>query len=710
MKPFLTAFRYSVVSALLLIALNGCKKPEPGNFDPNLTSYAKLPYTTPLDAVKWTDGFWHEYMLRLRDIYLPGTIDGSYMSLWNGASFRNFLRAAGMEEGGAVGRIWADGDCYLILDAVTRAYAYQPDDYLKNRLDFYVDLIPKIQDDKGRIDTWNTLKDFDARTAKAWQIFEGNREKRGKISGWDGYNLAHLHLFATTYHQVFGDDQFLEVADKALLYLMYHDSVSIVDDVELPHFSTPPLELYKRTGDESHLQWMQDIYAKNTVFGPPLRDAEEIFGHNTATSHTLIGGAMLYELTGEEAILNALNRLAENLLAKKVYITGAVAPVNKVMRPEITVKGITYQPANMGEAVGEAFDLPNEASYCESCGQCLFMEWFYHMFRLTGNAVYMDACERMLYNATTGTVELDEPNFFYCNPQEQLATSIRYDNNDAIIGYRVNTTWKRVYTQKCSCCPPKVMRAIAMTPQMAYDVNAEGLWVNIYGSNTFSSGLPWGGNLECIQTSNYPWDGKVKIEITAANSTQPFKVLLRIPGWVNSPVSISLNGETAENAAQSGSYFSLDREWKTGDIIEMEFPMPVRVMAADPRIRENIGKVSVMRGPVVYCLENEDIPEGVDLTSLYITSDANLQPEYTSELGGIVKLNGSLIQSTKGIKTYDAAGNFTPDMALYQETSLPAKVTTLAGDKPVQISLIPYNTRLNRDGNYFRVWLPVYNN
>jgi DUF1680 family protein len=517
-------------------------------------------------------------------------------------------------------------------------------------------------------------------------------------------------MFATTYHEVFGDDQFLEVADRALLYLMYNDSVNIHNNVNLPHFSTPPLELYKRTKDESHLQWMQQIYEKNSVFGPPLRDAEEIFGHNTATSHTLIGGTMLYALTGDQTILDALNRLAENLLAKKVYITGALAPIGHDMRPEVTVKGIKYESVRMGEAVGSAYELPGEESYCESCGQCLFMEWFYEMFRLTGNALYMDAAERMLYNTTMGTVDLNRPNFFYSNPQEQgPGADRRHEWVPETRGNLDHLTWTRTYSKLCACCPPKVMRAIALTPTMAYDINDEGVWVNLYGSNNFRSKLPWGGELECVQTTNYPWEGKVQLELTGVNSAQDFPLFLRIPGWLNTPVSISLNGEVVETAAQGGSYYQLNADWKAGDLIEMEFPMPVRIMAADPRIEENVGKVAVMRGPVVYALENEDVPEGVDIFSLYINGECNLEPVFTDELGGVVKINGTLVKGSAPKGTFDVTSEFVPDLALYQETSLPGTLKS-AGMQTVDVSLIPFYARLNRKGNYFKVWIPVAGN
>jgi DUF1680 family protein len=200
----------------------------------------------------------------------------------------------------------------------------------------------------------------------------------------------------------------------------------------------------------------------------------------------------------------------------------------------------------------------------------------------------------------------------------------------------------------------------------------------------------------------------VKLELSKVESKNPFSVFLRIPGWVNTPVSISLNGKVVEKAAKSGAYYPLNRKWKKGDKLEMELAMPVRIMAADPRIADDRGKVAVMRGPVVYCVEDQDIPKGLKIDSLYFTGAANLKPVSTEELGGITKLTGSLIYKTNTLKPVDTAKDFKPEKGLYQEIHLDNNVKPGAKDRSVQVSLIPYYARLNRTGNYFKVWLPAY--
>jgi DUF1680 family protein len=252
-----------------------------------------------------------------------------------------------------------------------------------------------------------------------------------------------------------------------------------------------------------------------------------------------------------------------------------------------------------------------------------------------------------------------------------------------------------------------VLRGLAMSVEIAYNVNDEGLWVNLYGSNTYKTKLPWGGTLECQQTTDYPWDGKMKLEFNKVESKDPFSVFLRIPGWVNTPVSIRLNGKVVEKAAKSGRYYSLKRTWKNGDRFEMELAMPVRIMAADPRITDDRGKVAVMRGPVVYCLEDQDIPKGFKIDSLYFSGAANLKPVSTEELGGVTKLTGSLIYKTNAAKPADPAKDFKPENGLYQETHINNNLKPGAKDRSVKVSLIPYYARLNRESNYFKIWLPI---
>ena len=642
-----------LVGMLLLSAAVGwaadATGPRPGTGTNGQGGHVQL-RSLSIDAVKWTGGFWEDRMRRLREIYLPGTLDGSYLDLANGSSLRNFLRAAGMEKGGALGRSWSDGDCYMLLEVAARLYAQRPDDTLKRKLDYWIPIIARVQREDGLVDTWSILKDFDEASAKNWERFERQREKRGQLVGSHQYIFGHLYKAAVSHQRATGDNALLEIADKFLLH--YLAQAEQPGPGRGAYGISPQVAYacglrYAQTGEERFLRAMgQPFRSQSSLFGPPLRDAPEIFGHNTQSAHSLIGAAMLYGFTGEPALLAALRRLADNLLAGKIFITGAVAPVAVGDRPEQVVQGKKYGSTRMHEAVGASFDLPNDTAYCESCGQALYAEFLDWMFRLTGEARYMDAVERSLYNAVPGCVALDEPKFFYANPQEQgPASRRRRESEPETASNTGHYTWKRIYARNCACCPPKVMRALALAGEMAYSFNQEGLWVNLFGDNTVTAPLPGGGLLQCRQSSRYPWDGAIRIVVEHVVSDRPFAVFLRIPGWVEGAVRVAVNGEVVAGSSVSGGYRRIHRNWKSGDRIELELPMPVRLMAADSKIVAARGKMAVMRGPVVYCLEGDDVPTGVAFEHVSVPATVELTPSPSSELGGIVKLGGSLVHA-----------------------------------------------------------------
>jgi len=253
------------------------------------------------------------------------------------------------------------------------------------------------------------------------------------------------------------------------------------------------------------------------------------------------------------------------------------------------------------------------------------------------------------------------------------------------------------------------MRALAMSVEMAYNVNSDGLWVNLYGDNQVRVALPAGGSLECQQTSAYPWAGKVRLMLQKVESARPFGIFLRIPGWVNGPVRIAVNGQTVPGVPSRSAYHPLQRNWKSGDVVEMEMPMPVRYMAAHPAVADACGKVTVMRGPIVYCIEGDDIPADIALEHIRVPSGAKLTPVLTKELGGVMKLTGTLICSMSAPATGDKLIQDEAETALYREVRFAKSAPSLSpGDRQASVSLIPYYARLNRKSDYFKIWLPVY--
>jgi DUF1680 family protein len=656
---------------------------------------------TPLDAVKWTGGFWQDRIRRLGEIYLPETIDTMYQDPANGASFRNFPRSLKLEAGGVIGRIWGDGDCYCILDAAARMVAYRQDEYCKAKLNHWIPLIAKCKNEIELIDTWEKLA----------QTGGGGMEEGGKQYSYGclHYNHGFLHAAALSHYRATGSTQFFDLAHKTIgAYLTNKLNHGYMGD-NIPQAYCAE---YAHSGDKRFLDAAVANYKKKSPFGPPLRDAQEIFGHGTFSLQYVTGATHLYGYTGDQELLEALRRLAKNTMQTKMYITGAVGSVATGTRPQQSINGITYPAAKLTEAIGVGYDLPNDHCYNETCTICLFMEWMYFMFQATGEAIYMDEVERALYNSVPGCVDLEHGKYFYANPQEQTPSSKRvrtmYDN---VTGHWIQKqfTWKRTSPMRVACCPPKVLRALARSAEMACSLNEEGYWVNLYGNNTSTVKLPWGGSLEMQQKSDYPWDGKVELLFKNVQSQKPFSVFLRVPGWVNAAVSIRLNGKVMDEAAKSGTYFQLHRTWTKGDRLEFEFPMAVRFMSANARIVENHGKVAVMRGPVVYCLEGGDLSEGEAIENVRVPAAAVLTPIHTEELGGLMKLKGSLVYSTTATVSANKLTSDTTATAPYGEARFATSDGKLMqNDRPIVVSMIPYYARLNRKSDFFRIWLPVY--
>jgi DUF1680 family protein len=688
MKAYYPIFSFTLFTFLLFAMLFEGKAQDSTPFKSAfaVTTYSRIPSDTPLDATHWTGGFWSDKMDKLTNVYIPGIIDTMFLNPVSGSSFRNFLRVTGSETGGVIGREWGDGDCYFVLDAAARMYAYNKSSYLIGKLNYWIPIIENCRRPDGMVDTYNSLTGLKSSLH---------------------YNIGHMYAASNSIKNGAGIDSFRLFATD-VLKSFYNANGYIGDNI-----SSAYCNLYKETGDSKYLNSITQYYQKSPM-GVPLRQAEQVFGHSTFTHNYLIGATEYYDCTGDTTVLQSLRLLADNTMKKKTFITGAVGSVRYGQRPAQTIKGVVYPGATIKEAVGVEYFLPNDSSYNESCSLCLDMEWMYRMFRVTGDAKYMDAVERAMYNSIPGSVELNRSRFFYANPQEQTSKSNRYNTQYETIKPSDQSlpdnwlckhyTWKRLSPMQVSCCPPKVLRALSMVNEMAYSINQEGLWVNLFGNNTFAAQLPMGGNFECHQISNYPWDGKVELVIDKQEGVNPFTLFFRIPSWLQTPATIKLNGTIIESSATGGQYWQLQRLWQAGDKLEVELPMPVRTLAASPAITENRGKVAIMRGPIVYCLENTDLPDGTQIDSVFVSGIFDLTPTPGSELGGIMKLTGSLYIK-KGKPAFPSFQLTTDQSIPYQDIDL---TINGAGLEYTQVSMIPYYARLNRAGNYFKVWLPVY--
>jgi DUF1680 family protein len=653
-----------------------------GVTDTSASPHVKLK-SVDMDDVRWTDGFWagrfelcHREMIPyLRKVMeLPG----------NAAVFRNFRIAAGLEEGEFSGTNWGDGDCYKFIEAAAYVYAVTHDDQLDRMMDELVDPIGKAQEPDGYISTQIQLTD-----KQRWQDLHNH----------ELYNMGHLMTAASIHHRATGKTNFLEIATKLADYLY---TVFEPRPQELAHFGFNPsnimgaAELYRTTGDRKYLK-LAGIFVdmRGSVPGGsdqnqaavPLRKEQEAVGHAVTAGYLYCGAADVVAETGDKALLDALERLWDDVVTRKMYVTGAIGALHHGESDRTLLK--RWPRDSVHEAFGRQYQLPNRTAYNETCANIAGAMWNWRMLALSGDAKYADVMERVLYNSFLSSVGIDGKSYFYTNVLRQYGDEMPLLSQDTL--ERWPDTTERP-APRCFCCPPSVLRTIAKLHGWAYSISAEGVWVHLYGGNVLRTELADGSPLKLTQKTDYPWDGRITITIEEARE-EPFGVMLRIPGWA-SEASVRINGEAADVPCKPGTYASLRRRWSAGDVIQLDLPIRAQLVEANPQVEEARNHVAVMRGPVVYCLESPDLPEGVRVSEVYLPRDVKLTPRHDAKLlGGVTVLEGEAFRIAEG----DWSGR------LYRPLdSRPQRPEKL------KITLIPYYGWANRGVSHMTVWIPAY--
>jgi DUF1680 family protein len=363
--------------------------------------------------------------------------------------------------------------------------------------------------------------------------------------------------------------------------------------------------------------------------------------------------------TGEAAYTGALERIWEDVVRKKLYITGGI--------------GATAE----GEAFGPAYDLPNLTAYCETCAAIGMVFWNQRLFLTDPDARYIDVLERTLYNGLLSGVSLDGREFFYENPLESDGTHRRSPWFD------------------CACCPSNVVRFFPALSGYVYAHDAGSIWVNLFVGGTAEIDMGHGQVVKLAQETRYPWEGAVRLAVTTEKPLS-FALKVRIPGWARGeavpgdlyrfagsaegPVTLKVNGQPVELEIERG-YANLTREWRGGDLVELELPMPVRRVIAHERVEADRGRVALQRGPLVYCVEWPGNRDG-ELRNLTLPDDAPLSAERVPDLlNGVVVVKGRALRHSQGEKA----------------RSVPTEQDFTA---------IPYYAWANRGPGEMLVWLP----
>jgi uncharacterized protein len=604
----------------------------------NVQDYPFKP--VPFTAVHLTDQFWAPRLETNRLVTIPYAFGKCEES----GRMYNFERAAAVLRGDNIsdrkppGFPFDDTDPYKVLEGASYALAVQPDPKMSAYLDKLVALIASAQEPDGYLYTTRTI---DPQHPHKWS--GTHRWVNEQDLSHELYNAGHLFEAAAANYQATGETNLLHVAlaEADLLCTTFGPATNQVH--YWPGHEVVEMglaKLYRITGDPRYLNLAKyfiddrgsrpggDDYHQSRI--PPV-DQTEAIGHAVRAGYLYSGMADVAALTGDTNYVHAIDKIWENCVGKKLYVTGGIGA-----RPD-------------GEAFGGNYELPNLTAYNETCAAVANDFWNERLFLLHGDGKYMDVLERTLYNGLLAGVSLDGTNFFYPNPLESAGNYAR-------------SPWFG-----CACCPGNITRFLPSLPGYFYAQQGKKIFVNLFASGTAGIKLENGRKVVLTQETSYPWDGAVKIMV-APDKTSKFTVAVRIPGWArnevvpgslykfadattNEPVTLKVNGKAVPLEVEKG-YVSVNRKWEKGDVIELDLPMPVRRVVADEKVKADTGRIALQRGPIVFCAEWPDNPNG-KVRSLVLPDDQPLTATFEpSLLNGVETIQGRAFSISK-----DAGGS-----------------------------------------------------
>ena len=618
--------------------------------DTSHSPYARL-RPVPLTAVTLGDSFWSPRLRINREVTLPS----QYRQLEETGRIYNFRRAAGKADGLFQGLYFNDSDVYKWLEAVAWTLATAAHTALAEMADAVIAEIAAAQEPDGYLNTYFTFE----KAAERWTNLRDMHEL---------YCAGHLIQAAVAHHRATGDDRLLHVARR----LADHICDLFGPQEEGKRAGTPGheeiemalVELARETGESRYCkqaQFFLDVRGQGLIGGSayhqdhkPFRELDHMVGHAVRAVYLNAGAADLYAETGETALRDALDRLWDNMTTRQMYVSGGI--------------GSRYQ----GEAFGKDYELPNGRAYAETCAAIGSVMWNWRMLALGGDARYADVLETTLYNGVLCGLSLDGQSYFYQNP---LADD----------GTHRHQPWFG-----CACCPPNVARLLASLPGYFYSLSDAGLWVHLYAQGSARILLSDGSTIGLTQQTRYPWDGEIAIEVEGEGT---FSLWLRIPAWCGEGAALEINGRLFADMLAPGSYAEVCRAWQPGDVVRVNLPMPVRRVECHPYVAENAGRVALMRGPILYCVEQADNPS-LDPRDVVLSADVNFTAPFRPDLlGGVVVLH--------------AQAEFVPPDDVWGDRLYCTAVPRLEEPpcRSVEVTAVPYYAWANREPGPMQVWL-----
>ncbi len=641
--------------------------------------------TVELGKVELNEGFFKEYQSLVQEVVIPyqwealnDRIPGAEKSY----AIHNFKVAAGLEEGEFGGLVFQDSDLAKWLEAVGYSLSATPDSQLEKQADEVIEYIEKAQQEDGYLNTFFTLK----RPKEKWTNLLDCHEL---------YCAGHMMEAAVAYYNATGKRKLLDVMCR---FADYIDSVFGTEEGKIHGYDGHEeielalVKLYKATGDEKYLnlskyfidergkepnfflqEW--EKRGKTSYWNPsdhkqpdaaynqahiPVREQTEAVGHAVRAVYLYSGMADIAALTKDEGLKKACKTLWNNMVTKQMYITGGI--------------GSTHS----GEAFTFDYDLPNDTVYQETCASIGLFLFAHRMLLLEEEGNYGDVMERALYNSIISGMGFDGKSFFYVNPMEVWPKASEKNPERRHVA-PVRQKW-----YGCACCPPNLARLLMSLRQYIYTYSEDAVYTHLYIPSKAEIN-PGGNKIILEQNTGYPWDGGVSIKLGLEKETE-YTLKFRIPGWCRS-FQVSINGEAfAEKGNTENGFLSIHRVWSDGDEVVLQMEMPVEIIQSHPEVRANAGKVAIMRGPLVYCLEEAD--NGTNLSALSLEINTGFELKAEAEL-----MKGALSITGKGLrrKEKDWKGSlYRPFKSEEEETDIKA---------------IPYFLWGNREKGEMLVWM-----
>lgn len=611
---------------------------------------AKL-HPVPVRAVQLTGGFWME---RQR-ITVERSIPTLLTLLEEHGVVDNFRRLGSKTDyTPRRGPLYTDSDLYKWIEGAAWSLTARPDPKLEATIDRLVDVILSAQQPDGYLNTYWV----EERSGQRWQQ---------QTSGHELYCLGHMIQGAIAYYRATGKRKLLDGSVRFVEYLLRDTGPGKQPLLTgHPELELALAELYRTTGDQRYLKLagyllsgvererlkLRPSQLEYMFSGSPFTERTQFEGHAVRALYAATGAADYYLETGDPAYWKTLERLWADLVNTKMFVTGGVGS------------------RASGESFGDSYELPNRQAYTESCAAIAGFLFNQRMLAATGDAKYTDVMERALYNGINSGMSLDGTLYCYRNP---LASG----------GEKIRNPW-----YDTCCCPPNLQRTFAALGGYFYSTSKDGIWVHFFENSKLDWKLESGTRVQAETKTGQPWAGDVEIVLNPAKA-ETFTLYVRIPSWSEKSV-ISINGKPSDQKGAPNTYVALRREWKAGDRVRLTLDMEPRLLRANPRVPEDYGKVAVQRGPLVYCLEQEDQP-ATSVFDAAVALSAELVPEQKPGL-----LGGITVLHHKGLRF----GQTAESMPLYSTKQSQART-------PAELTFVPYYVFHNRGQARMQVWVPA---